>query len=112
MTVTRRDALIASSMVLGGAAALPGIARAQTLGTGVAHSQTIAAGASVPPGEPGRDYMPVVTPGGESLPFRVIDGVKVFHLRAEEVKHEFAPGPDRQAMGLQRPCPRPHYRSG
>ena len=44
MTVTRRDALIASSMVLGGAAALPGIARAQTLGTGVAHSQTIAPG--------------------------------------------------------------------
>ena len=36
--------------------------------------------------------MPVVTPGGESLPFHVIDGVKVFHLRAEEVKHEFAPG--------------------
>ena len=92
MTVTRRDALIASSMVLGAAAALPGIARAQTLGTGVAHSQTIAPDASVPPGEPGRDYMPVVTPGGESLPFRVIDGVKVFHLRAEEVRHEFAPG--------------------
>ncbi len=92
MTVTRRDALIASSMVLGGAAALPGIARAQTPGTGVAHSQTIAPDASVPPGEPGRDYMPIVTPGGESLPFHVIDGVKVFHLRAEEVKHEFAPG--------------------
>ena len=45
-----------------------------------------------PPGEPGKDYTPVVTPNGSTLPFRVVDGVKVFHLLAEEVDHEFAPG--------------------
>lgn len=37
-------------------------------------------------------YTPVVTPNGATLPFRVVDGVKVFHLVAEEVRHEFAPG--------------------
>jgi len=44
------------------------------------------------PGEPGRDYNPVITPNGWTLPFKVVDGVKVFHLVAEEVEHEFAPG--------------------
>ena len=34
----------------------------------------------------------VVTPNGLSLPFRVVEGVKVFHLIAEPVEHEFAPG--------------------
>ena len=45
-----------------------------------------------PPGRPGRDYAPVITPNGVALPVRVVDGVKVFHLVAEEVDHEFAPG--------------------
>ena len=34
----------------------------------------------------------VVTPNGVSLPFRVVDGAKVFHLVAEPLDHEFAPG--------------------
>ncbi len=46
----------------------------------------------LPPGEPGRDYTPVHTPNGASLPFKVVDGVKVFHLVAEPVEHEFMPG--------------------
>jgi len=45
-----------------------------------------------PPGQPGTDYTPVVVPNGWTLPFKVVDGVKVFHLVAEEVYHEFAPG--------------------
>src|SRR4051812_49232098 len=45
-----------------------------------------------PPGEPGRDYTPVVTPNNVSLPWKVVDGVKVYHLIAHEVDHEFAPG--------------------
>jgi hypothetical protein len=45
------------------------------------------------PGMPGRDYTPVVTPNNVSLPWKIVDGVKVYHLIAEEVKkHEFAPG--------------------
>src|SRR5246500_5912728 len=45
-----------------------------------------------PPGEPGKDYTPVITPNGSTLPNKVVGGVKVFHLIAEEVDHEFAPG--------------------
>lgn len=45
-----------------------------------------------PPGEPGKDYSPVITPNGSSLPYKIVGGVKVFHLIAEEVDHEFAPG--------------------
>lgn len=55
-------------------------------------ARTIEPGADVPPGEPGRDYTPVVTPNGVTLPYKIVDGVKVFHLVAEEVLHEFAPG--------------------
>jgi FtsP/CotA-like multicopper oxidase with cupredoxin domain len=45
-----------------------------------------------PPGEPGKDYTPVITPNGSTLPYKVVGGVKVFHLVTEEVDHEFAPG--------------------
>jgi len=41
------------------------------------------------PGEAGKDYTPVVTPNGMSLPFKVVNGAKVFHLIAEEVEHQF-----------------------
>ena len=43
-------------------------------------------------GAPGKHYTPVITPNGWTLPYTVRDGVKVFHLIAEPVKHEFAPG--------------------
>ncbi|HEX4477857.1 MAG TPA: copper oxidase [Polyangiaceae bacterium] len=44
------------------------------------------------PGLPNRDYQPVTVPNGTKLPWKIVDGVKVFHLVAEEVDHEFAPG--------------------
>ena len=37
-------------------------------------------------------YTPVVTPNGSTLPWVMDNGVKVFHLTAEPVKREFAPG--------------------
>ncbi|RJP75053.1 MAG: copper oxidase [Candidatus Abyssobacteria bacterium SURF_17] len=37
-------------------------------------------------------YIPVVTPDRATLPWRIEDGVKVFHLVAEPIKQEFAPG--------------------
>ena len=42
---------------------------------------------------------PINTPNGGSLPWRMVDGVKVFHLIAEEVDHEFAPGLEAQCWG-------------
>jgi Multicopper oxidase len=55
-------------------------------------SRTIEPGEEVAPGEPGRDYTPVITPNGLTLPYKIVDGVKVFHLIAGEVTHELAPG--------------------
>ena len=47
---------------------------------------------ALPPGEPGRDYTPVHTLNGVTLPYKVVGGVKVMHLVAEPVEHEFMPG--------------------
>ncbi len=41
---------------------------------------------------PGINYKPVTTLNGATLPWKMVDGVKVFHLIAEPVMHEFAPG--------------------
>src|SRR5688572_8567598 len=58
----------------------------------------------LPPGEPGRDYTPVVVPNGWTLPYKVVDGVKVFHLVAGEVRdHEFVP-PAEGFDGLRAHC--------
>ena len=38
------------------------------------------------------NYLPVVTPNGSTLPWVMDNDVKVFHLIAEKVKREFAPG--------------------
>ena len=37
-------------------------------------------------------YTPVETLAGAKLPYKLVDGVKEFHLVAEPVSHEFAPG--------------------
>jgi hypothetical protein len=46
----------------------------------------------LPPGEPGEHYRPVVVPNGAALPFKVVDGIKVFHVIAEEIDHAFDTG--------------------
>lgn len=57
------------------------------------HDDQPAIGASIlAQGKPGKNYTPVITPNGSSLPWKIVDGVKVYHLVAEEVRHEFAPG--------------------
>ncbi|WP_434379954.1 multicopper oxidase family protein [Melittangium boletus] len=54
---------------------------------------------ALPPGRPGQDYTPVVVPNGSKLPWKLVDGVKVFHLVAEEVEHTFAPGLQARCWG-------------
>jgi hypothetical protein len=44
------------------------------------------------PGRPWKDYKPVVVPTGYTLPWKVVGGLKVFHLIAEEVDHAFDAG--------------------
>jgi FtsP/CotA-like multicopper oxidase with cupredoxin domain len=47
---------------------------------------------AAPQGAAPGPYTPVVTPNGVTLPWRIDKGVKEFHLVAEPVKREFAPG--------------------
>ncbi|MFO0750004.1 MAG: copper oxidase, partial [Myxococcota bacterium] len=56
---------------------------------------------------PGGGYAPVVMPNGATLPFELKDGVKVFHLVAEPVHHQIAPGLDIEAWGYNGRTPGP-----
>ena len=52
-------------------------------------------------------YRPVITPNGRTLPYRINDDVKEFHLIAEEIEHEFAPGTKIKAWGYNGSTPGP-----
>jgi manganese oxidase len=56
---------------------------------------------------PGETYTPVVMPNGWTLPFEKKAGAKVFHLIAEAVKHEIAPGLEIEAWGYNGGTPGP-----
>jgi len=94
-TLSRRDLMRQSAAAIAGGALAMG---ARPLGAQATESdvETLPPPAPrtrpMPPGRPGVDYTPVVTPNGATLPFRLVNGVKVFHLTAEPVAHEFAPG--------------------
>jgi FtsP/CotA-like multicopper oxidase with cupredoxin domain len=96
--VTRREIMSAGAALAGGAAALKATGPAQAApidATGRAWLRSYSgtdAGRALPPGQPGKDYQPVVTPNNVSLPWKIIGGVKVYHLVAEEIFHELAPG--------------------
>jgi FtsP/CotA-like multicopper oxidase with cupredoxin domain len=62
-----------------------------------------------PPLEPsnGRPYHPVVTLNGWTLPWRMKDGVKEFHLIAEPVVRELAPGMKANLWGYNGQSPGP-----
>jgi len=51
--------------------------------------------------------MPVVTPDLADLPFKMVDGVKEFHLIAEPVRTEIAPGRVMDAWGFNGSVPGP-----
>ncbi len=52
-------------------------------------------------------YTPVITPNGSSLPWKVVNGVKEFHLIAEEIVWEIAPGMNVKAWGYNGQTPGP-----
>jgi len=103
--MTRRQAIATGAAAIAGGAVIVGAQRALAQPTTQPPDKSVDSKeespsrdnaprgqAAVPPGEPGRDYTPCVVPNGWTLPFKIVDGVKVFHLIAEEVYHEFAPG--------------------
>ena len=65
--------------------------------------------ATQPPSPPpnGRPYHPVVTLNGWSLPWRMNNGVKEFHLVAEPVVRELAPGMKANLWGYNGQSPGP-----
>lgn len=52
-------------------------------------------------------FTPVRTLNGWTLPHRMVDGVKEFHLVAEEIEHEFAPGCRAKCWGYNGSTPGP-----
>lgn len=52
-------------------------------------------------------YSPTHTLNGWTLPYTIKDGVKEFHLVAEEVDHEFAPGSSAKCWGYNGSTPGP-----
>src|SRR6476660_8703382 len=77
--ISRRNALAS------GAAAIASSAVVKDL---LAQSTTPSAQSQPSP----QGYSHVETPTGVTLPHRLVDRVKVFHLIAEEFEHEFCPG--------------------
>ena len=90
MKLSRRNALVGSGAVLASASLLSAARPAQAREP--SYGRTVVVTAPMRPGQPGRDYSPVITPDGATLPYKIIDGVKVYHLVAEEVDHVFASG--------------------
>ncbi len=62
---------------------------------------------TIPTAPDGERYQPVMVPDGATLPFVRKDGWKVFHLVAEPVQHQFAPGLDVEAWGYNGRTPGP-----
>jgi FtsP/CotA-like multicopper oxidase with cupredoxin domain len=59
------------------------------------------------PRDPAEGYTPVTTPNGATLPWKRVDGCKVFHLIAQPVRHEFAPGLVAECWGYNGRTPGP-----
>ncbi len=93
-----------------GAAALVGaglVSRAGAATLPEAPVMTSAATQPPPPPPNGRPYNPVVTLNGWSLPWRMNNGVKEFHLIAEPVVREIAPGMKANLWGYNGQSPGP-----
>lgn len=104
---TRRNILAAGSAVVA-TEALLGAARAAHA---QAHPPGHGAPAAVRPAQKRPvahgDYTPVTVPNGWTLPFRKVGGAKVFHLIAEPVQHEMAPGLKLECWGYNGSTPGP-----
>ena len=84
--ITRRQMIRTSAALLAG-----GAVSAAFRGASAAEEDAAATRSPIP-APPGQTYTPVVTPNCSTLPWKMENGVKVFHLTAEPVKREFAPG--------------------
>ena len=104
--VSRRDFFLGASAITA-AVATSAVSRVSLAGIPEAVSQGSAD--TQPPLQPqnGRPYNPVVTLNGWTLPWRMNNGVKEFHLVAEPVVRELAPGYKAHLWGYNGQSPGP-----
>jgi manganese oxidase len=96
MNTTRREFIAQGSAL--GAAGLVGMASSQAIAAD--HPVNAQVTDAAPAGK-------VRTLNGWTLPYRMVDGAKEFHLVAEAVEHEFAPGARAQCWGYNGSTPGP-----
>ena len=87
----RREFLGLTGIAAASASLLAGVGEARAAGTG---------------GGPG-GQIPVVTPNGSTLPWKLVGGVKVGHLVVGAFEHEFAPGLRAECWGFNGSTPGP-----
>jgi manganese oxidase len=106
MKITRRTLLRsgAAAALIGGRAAAQPAAPAPPAPPAPAPSPAAPAGAPAHTGAPGHR---VVVPNGALLPWTVRGGLKIYHLRAEPIRHQIAPGLDVEAWGYNGITPGP-----
>lgn len=104
--VSRRDFFLGASAITA-AVATTAVSRVSLASIPEAVSQSSAD--TMPPLQPqnGRPYNPVVTLNGWTLPWRMNNGVKEFHLVAEPVVRELAPGYKAHLWGYNGQSPGP-----
>lgn len=101
---SRRNFLAASAVGMVGAGI---VSKASAASIPEAPSQASSATQVPPQPRSGRPYNPVVTLNGWTLPWRMRDGWKEFHLVAEPVTREFAPGMVANLWGYNGQSPGP-----
>lgn len=98
MKLSRRGLFAAASTAALAPALAPALAAAQTAPQSSAAAR---------PRGPRGPYRPVRTLNGWTLPYKLKNGVKEFHLVAEEFEHEFAPGCRAKVWGYNGSTPGP-----
>jgi FtsP/CotA-like multicopper oxidase with cupredoxin domain len=90
--LSRRNVILSSAAAAGGAMFTALVTRAAGQQPGPPAQGGGAGAVPARPQDAGSGGATLVTPDGASLPWHVADGVKVYHLVAEEVEHAFLPG--------------------
>jgi len=96
----RRQFLLSGLMASGAALLGAGGAKVATASASTAQDSTSPMGGA-------HKVRPITTLNGRSLPYKMVNGVKEFHLIAEEVDHEFAPGMKVKCWGYNGSSPGP-----
>ena len=105
MTISRRKFLATSGLALAGVSQISG----RTAAAGIPEAATQSSPRMQAPLHPssGPDYQPVVTLNGWTLPWRMSGDWKEFHLVAEPVVRELAPGMKAHLWGYNGQTPGP-----